>query len=176
MTIDLKEIYSGLPGLSKVSGQHLYEGCVVCLSRQNHSYSGTSMELIGDNNLIANLIWENIFDDQLDRTWKDQFYATEHGAVCISILIALKLTNYTIIEKSARKNGFDYWLGEKGDLLFQRKARLEVSGIFNGTDKDVSKRFKVKIKQTDQSDSLKIPAYVGIVEFSKPITNFGIKK
>jgi hypothetical protein len=176
MKIDLKEIYNGLPGLSKVSGRHLYEGCIVCLSRQNHNSSGTFLELIGDQNIITALTWDNIFDDQLDRTWKDQFYATEHGAVCISILIALKLTDYTIIEKSVRKNGFDYWLGEKDDILFQKKARLEVSGIFNGTDKDVSKRFKVKIKQTDQSDSLKIPAYIGVVEFSKPIANFGIKK
>lgn len=176
MTINLKEISNGLPGISKVSGQHLYESCVVCLTRQNHNHNGTTFEIFGDQTLTSNLTWEDIFDDQLDRTWKDQFYATEHGAVCISILIALKLTNFTIIEKSARKNGFDYWLGEKDDVLFQKKARLEISGIFKGTEKDVNKRYKVKVKQTDQSDSLKIPAYVGIVEFSKPIANFGTKK
>ena len=122
------------------------------------------------------LVWDNIFDEQLDRTWADQFYATEHGAVCLAILIALKMTNYTIIEKSARKNGFDYWLGEKDDILFQKKARLEVSGIFKGTEKDVNKRYKIKVIQTNQSDLLKIPAYIGIVEFSNPIANFGIKK
>ncbi|MDP3470218.1 MAG: hypothetical protein Q8S11_17890 [Daejeonella sp.] len=91
-------------------------------------------------------------------------------------LLALKLTDYTIIEKSARKNGFDYWLGDKDDILFQRKARLEVSGIFNGKSKDINNRYRVKVKQTEQSDSLKIPAYVGIVEFSKPIANFGSRK
>jgi hypothetical protein len=176
MTIDLKEISNGLPGLSKVSGQHLFESCVVCLTRQNHTNLGTTLEIKGDKSITSTLVWDNIFDDQLDRTWKDQFYATEHGAVCIAILIALKLTNYTIIEKSARKNGFDYWLGEKDDILFQKKARLEISGIFKGTERDVRKRYEIKVKQTEKSDSLKIPAYIGIVEFSNPIANFGVKK
>jgi len=176
MTIDIQEIFQGLPGLSTTSGQHLYEGCVVCLTRQNHNSTGTDLNVYGDTTINYNLTWDNIFDDQLDRTWADQFYATEHGAVCLSILLALKLTNFTIIEKSARKNGFDYWLGEKGDILFQKKARLEVSGIFNGSTKDVNARYKIKVKQTQQSDSLNLPAYIGIVEFRNPIANFGSKK
>jgi hypothetical protein len=176
MIIDIKDISNGLPGLSQVSGQHLFESCVVCLTRQNHNSAGTTFEIKGDKTITSTLIWDNIFDDQLDRTWKDQFYATEHGAVCIAILLALKLTDYTIIEKSARKNGFDYWLGEKDDILFQKKARLEISGVFQGTEKDVKKRYNVKVKQTEQSDSLKIPAYIGIVEFSNPLATFGAKK
>lgn len=176
MTIDISEITQGLPGLSKVSGQHLYESCVVCLSRHTHSNLGTAFNVYGDNEINYNLIWDNIFDEQLDRTWGDQFYATEHGAVCLAILLALKLTDFTIIEKSARKNGFDYWLGQKGDILFQKKARLEISGIFKGVVMDVNARYKVKVKQTNQSDSLNLPAYVGIVEFSNPTANFGVKK
>lgn len=176
MTLDLTEIMEGLPGLSKVSGTHLYESCVVCLTRHNHNHTGTGLYLYGDSEINCNLVWENIFDDQLNRTWADQFYATEHAAVCLAILLALKLTDFTIIEKSARKNGFDYWLGKNGDILFQRKARLEISGIFNGSAKDLDKRYKVKVKQTNQSDSLNLPAYVGIVEFSNPIANFGMKK
>jgi len=83
--------------------------------------------------------------------------------VCIAILLALKLTDYTIVEKSARKNGFDYWLGKKDDILFQKKARLEISGIFNGSEKDINKRYNVKVKQTEQSDALKIPAYIALL-------------
>lgn len=176
MTIDIQEIFQGLPGLSPTSGQHLYEGCVVCLTRKSHSSTGTELNVYGDATVNYSLTWNSIFDDQLDRTWADQFYATEHGAVCLSILLALKLTNFTVIEKSARKNGFDYWLGEKGDILFQKKARLEVSGIFDGSINDVNSRYKVKVKQTQQSDSLNLPAYIGIVEFRKPIANFGAKK
>mgnify|MGYP000905590416 CR=1 FL=1 len=28
MKLDLRDIYSGYPGLTKISGKHLYEGCV----------------------------------------------------------------------------------------------------------------------------------------------------
>ncbi|TLV00490.1 hypothetical protein [Dyadobacter luticola] len=174
--MNIQTILDGLPGLSKTSASHLYEGCVVCLARHNHSYKGTQLALQGDATEEISLAWNNIFDDQLDRTWADQFYATEHGAVCLAILIALRLTDYTIVEKSARKNGFDYWLGKKDDILFQRKARLEISGIFKGKESDMLARHKVKIKQTNPSDNLLLPAYVGIVEFSKPMAIFGVKK
>ncbi len=178
MVIDLTDIQKGLPGLTSTSGQHLYEGCIVCLTRQKHSYLGTTLKLIDSNSQTKEymLKWEDIFTEQLERTWKDQFYATEHGALCIAILLALELTEYTIIEKSARQNGFDYWLGLKNDDLFQKKARLEVSGIFTGNSKDINTRYKVKLDQTDKSDNLQIPAYIGIVEFSKPQTKFGKKK
>lgn len=176
MTIDINEITVGLPGITKTSGQHLYEGCIVCLTRQNHKSTGTNFRVYGEKDVNYILIWNDCFDDQLNRTWADQFYATEHGAVCLAILLALKLTNYTIIEKSARKNGFDYWLGDKEDPLFQKKARLEISGIFKGTENDVNARYRAKVKQTGQSDNLNLQAYVGIVEFSNPIANFEVKK
>jgi hypothetical protein len=174
--LNLQTILAGLPGLSKTSAQHIYEGCVVCLTRHNHDCEGTSFKIFADTTKIIELAWDNIFDDQLERTWADQVYATEHGAVCLSILLALHLTEYTVIEKSARKNGFDYWLGKKDDILFQKKARLEISGIFKGSEKDVNARYKVKIKQTNQSDNLNLPAYISIVEFSNPMANFGLKK
>lgn len=175
MTLDLKGITTGLPGLSKTCGEHLYEACVVCLERQKHNKTGAEIGVYGDNIINYNLIWDNSLNDQLNRSWADQIYTTEHGAVCLAILIALKLTNYTIIERSVRKTGFDYWLGEKEDILFQKKARLEISGIFVGSKTDVNNRYKVKVKQTNQSDGLKIPAYIGIVEFSNPIAKFGLK-
>jgi len=176
VTINLNEICDGLPGLTVTSGRHLFEACVVCLTRSNHDYQGTEFSVSGDQEIVFTITWDNIFNIQLDRTWADQFYATEHGAVCLAILLALKLTNYTIIEKSARKNGFDYWLGQKDDILFQKKARLEISGIFVGNVADVNQRFRVKVRQTDQSDGLQIPAYVGIVEFSNPTAKFGAKE
>ncbi len=154
---------------------NLYEGCVVCLTRHRHNNSGTSFNVFGDEENNYSLNWENIFDDQLDRTWKDQFYATEQGAVCLAILIALNLTDYTIVERSVRKTGFDYWLGQKGDILFQKKARLEISGIFEGAKKELRKRYQVKVRQTDVSDNLNLPAYIGIVEFSNPMAIFQTK-
>ena len=62
---------------------------------------------------------------------------------------------------------FDYWLGDKNSqYLFQDKARLEISGILKGTKSKID--YREKIKQTQQSNHLNLPAYIVVVEFSLP--------
>lgn len=75
---------------------------------------------------------------------------------------------YTVIERSRKGTGFDYWLGDKNSYLFQKKARLEVSGILKGDDSLLKSRHAAKEEQTSKSDELCIPAYVSVIEFSKP--------
>jgi hypothetical protein len=175
MTINLDTIKNEIPGLTESISSHLYEACVVCLTRQNHISKETQLKVIGDNTKEFTIEWKDIFNEQIDRAWKDQFYTTEHGAICLVIIYTIENSEYTIIERSARKNGFDYWLGEKDDILFQQKARLEISGIFKGDESALNKRYKTKLTQTDSSDNLKIPAIIGVVEFSKPILKYGFK-
>lgn len=174
MKIDLTEITSGCPGITPRFGNHIYEGCVVCLKRKNHNNLGTPFVIMNDTS-THELVWDDIFNEQVDRTWKDQDEATEYGAVCIAVLLTLKNTDYTVIEKSAKKNGFDYWLGDKEDILFDKKAKLEVSGIFTGEDKEVNKRFQSKAKRLSKYGSSHLPAYIGIVEFGKPTAKFELK-
>ena len=64
--------------------------------------------------------------------------------------------------------GFDYWLGDKDSVLFQKKARLEVSGILKGDDTAISRRYTSKVEQTHKSDELQLPAYISVIEFSRP--------
>lgn len=106
--------------------------------------------------------------DQMRRAWKDYDDATEYGACCVAILLILKLTDYTVIERSRKGTGFDYWLGEKGTLLFQQKARLEVSGIRKGDNNEINARSSKKTKQIIPSNNTGLPAYIVIVEFSSP--------
>lgn len=91
-------------------------------------------------------------------------------------MLAIHETDYTIIERSRKGTGVDYWLGHDDDIPFKKSARLEVSGIFTGGEKPLETRFKKKIKQTNQSDSTQLPAYISIVEFSSPIAKFAQKK
>ncbi len=175
MIINLEEIKAGLPGVSPTIGAHLFEGCMVTLSRKGHSNTGTNMALIGDQELTCSLQWVDAMSDQIERSWQDQNVATENGAVCIAILLLLKLTHYTIVQRSPGKNGFDYYLGEATDPLFVNKARLEVSGIFNGDEKLLKTRFNQKKSQTDLSDYLGLDAYVSVIEFSKPQGQFAKK-
>ena len=95
-------------------------------------------------------------------------YTIEHGAVCLGIMLTTLLTPYTVIERSRKGTGFDYWLGDKDSRLFQKKARLEVSGILQGDDVTMVNRYNMKTVQTEQSDNTGLPAYISIIEFSRP--------
>jgi hypothetical protein len=65
--------------------------------------------------------------------------------------------------------GFDFWLGsiDNPDTLFQRKARLEVSGIRNGSQSIIQSRVNMKLKQISPSDTV-APGYICIVELGTP--------
>jgi hypothetical protein len=173
--LKLEEITQGFPGMTKTRCRDLLEACIVCLSRHKHSNDGTPLLLRNDTEKTILLVWTTIFDDQMDRTWNDQEEATEYGAACIGILIALEDLGYEVFERSVKGTGFDYWLGRKGDLLLQKIARLEVSGIFLGADK-VDARFRAKIKQVEQSNITEHPAYICVVEFGTPSARFGEMK
>jgi len=65
--------------------------------------------------------WENKCDDTILRTYADMQYTTEHGAVCLALMLTITYTPYTIIERSRKGTGFDYfWL--KGCLAFPEKS------------------------------------------------------
>ena len=92
-------------------------------------------------------------------------------------MLALHQTDYTVIERSRKGTGFDYMLGDRQEPFFIPKARLEVSGIMHETDGNtVEQRFRQKSKQTLKTDTTRLPAYVAVVEFSKPKAIFAIKK
>lgn len=170
---EIKHI-ENIPGLSEGTALNMLEAAVVCLCRQQH-YSGVPMSVTGIHNYNEIMEWDTLFTNTLDRAYADQEVATELGAVCISILTALLLTPYTIIERSRKKTGFDYWLGDKNATIpFVHSARLEISGIFNNPQ-GVQQRIRYKLQQTNQSDNLKIPAYISVVEFSQPSICFVLK-
>jgi hypothetical protein len=85
----------------------------------------------------------------------------------VAILLIRALTGYTVVERSRKGTGFDWWLGTD-DNLFQGKARLEVSGILRGTRRRINSRIKARLAQTSQSDNLAVTAYVVVVEFGTP--------
>ena len=116
---------------------------------------------------MAILLWDNV-TDQMRATYKQPKQTTEFGAYGITLLLLHYLTGYTILEISDLGTGIDFWLGDEGDLLFQNKARLEVSGIRKGDQGSIDARMNKKIDQTHKSDNTELPAIVLIVEFSIP--------
>ncbi len=149
------------------------EAAGVCLELQRHS-QGVLLRVRGNVSKRHELIWPSI-DAQTFRTWADRQEATEYGATAIAVLLAKNEIGHTVIERAVKSTGIDYWLGHEAEgPPFQRKARLEISGILrvDGSDSDVekavAKRVKDKLRQTQSSSGL-LPVYVIVVEFGSPL-------
>jgi hypothetical protein len=167
ISLDLEILASGTPGITSRFGAALAEAASVCLDERGHS-SPAFMTVHGTLEAKAELSWQSP-DDQARRCWADPEVATEYGAYGLATLLVPEISGLTVVERSKKGTGFDYWLGEKGDEgpLFQGKARLEVSGIRTGSDTAVESRAKQKLRQTQPSDGA-VPAIVVVVEFGRP--------
>ncbi|MHA1942675.1 MAG: hypothetical protein ACXADW_23645 [Candidatus Hodarchaeales archaeon] len=159
---------NSLPGITQNYGGMLAESCAICLNEQGH-ISGVNLQVEGcfRSNFIVE--WSFPISDQMRNCYNDSEVATENGAYGIAFLILLDLTRYKVIERSKKGTGFDYWLGKEKGGLFQDKVRLEVSGIRSGNYSQIRYRVSKKITQIRPSNKL-APAYVVVVEFSKPIS------
>jgi hypothetical protein len=124
-SINISDIKKGFPGISIAACNSHYEACMVCLHRNNHT-DEVLLNLTGDVEASIMLKWDNYFNDQIDRTWQDQIYCTDHGAVCLSVMLVKECTEYTVVERARIGSGVDYWLAKDGDALFQKCARLEI--------------------------------------------------
>lgn len=171
--LNLDTLKEGLPVISKNIGAYLAEAAAYCLTRNGHQ-SGVILDVSGAFEEQVKVIWEQKIDEETARAWADGIEATEYGAVALAILLIQAFTTYNTFERSVRGTGFDYWLGmkdyEEEKLPFwQRKARLEVSGIWKENRfNTINTRIELKKKQVLKSDGLNLPVLIVVVEFSTP--------
>lgn len=165
--INLEDLKQGLPAITAAYGESLAQAAAVCFEDQKHT-CGVELSVNGNFNAAFETYWTAV-DDQMRRCWNDLEFTTEQAAYGVAFLLIRAVTEFTVIERSRKGTGFDYWLGyeEDQDLPFANKARLEVSGIRNGNNSTVNKRVKQKLNQTNVSDGY-LPAFVVVVEFGKP--------
>ncbi|BAY84433.1 hypothetical protein NIES267_39290 [Calothrix parasitica NIES-267] len=167
----ITDLAKGLPAITPSFGAALAEACAVCLEEQKHS-QGVEITVNGDFDAKFELSWQPVTEQML-RCWNDEEFTTEQAAYGIAFLIVRELTDLTVIERSRKGTGFDYWLGTTTDVdegqPFKNKVRLEVSGIRKGDSSRVKARIKQKKEQTEVSDG-EFPAYIIIVEFSTPLS------
>ncbi len=166
---DLCQTKPERPGWSLTFGATCAEATAVCLDDQGHPES-VALQIDGIQSCTIELQW-NAIDDTIRRFNADQEVATEYGTYGIAALIMPRLSNLTIIERSVKGKGFgfDFWLGsiDDSDTLFQRKARLEVSGICQGSETLLQSRVNMKLRQISPSDTV-APGYIAVVEFGTP--------
>ena len=165
--LDLNDLLAGQPGLTPESGGGMAQCAGVCLESQGHT-SGTELVVrgyIGNNHILE---WPTV-TDQVRRTWADLREATENGAEGIAILLTRQEIGYATIERAALGTRIDRWLGNESDSpYFQRKARLETSGILHGNDGEIRSRLREKTDRLALANN-RLPAYVIVVEFSRPL-------
>jgi hypothetical protein len=167
ITLLLGRLGKGFRCLTPQSGRRLAYAAAICLEDRKQR-RGVKLEVRGDRNASFKLSWPRT-TEQVRLEWSDPLEATENGACGIAILLISSLTDYHIVQRSWKGTGFDYWLELKDDIMFQHAARLEVSGIRRGDTGQVEARVRQKMKQTEQSKDLRIPAFVVVVEFGTPV-------
>ena len=166
---DLGDNY--IPGVTPAIGNFMAQAGAVCLDSSGHD-QGVQLTIRGISDHKYGLVWTTP-TAQAHRSWQHN-QATEWGAAGIAVLLAKNETPYTVIEAATQGTGIDYWLGDDSDIPFQRKARLEISGIRQdsvgiASDRTIAARVREKMRQTIQSDNTNTPAYVIVVEFGHPI-------
>jgi len=169
-SLQLSSLANGLPGITVAYGQVLAEAGAICFNDQDHP-NGTALDVKGDFKSQYDVYWPPV-TDQITRCYSEEERTTELGAEGVALLLTLDLTDSTIIQRSFRGTGFDYWLGQViGDeeLPFQNTERLEISGIRNGDYNQVKARVKKKQTQVKASDNMDLPALIIVIEFSTPI-------
>lgn len=176
-----------IPGITREKGNELAQAGAVCLEWQPHQ-QGVSLAVRGHVRRTYELYWPPA-THQARRTWNDPEEAVEDGAAAIAALLAIRESGYSVILRSRKSTGIDYWLGDKDisnvseaeraatialrealqddDLVI--RGRMEVSGILSGNDSRVRARVRLKLKQTNRSDDWELPAYVFVVEFGRPL-------
>lgn len=163
-----------IPAITEAQGAMLAQAAGVCLESQGHVQNVT-LTVVGGNRIDYTLTWLSISKDDADNAWNDEEYATEHGAVGIAILLIREETEYEVIQSSRRGTGFDYWLGQADERPFQRKARMEVSGIRQGDASSRRRRVQEKLAQMSPSDDMNLPGYAVVVEFGQPAAEIAKK-
>lgn len=186
--LDLNELDTDdIPGVGRGKGVDLARAAAVCLESQGHK-PGVELAVRGYADAVYRLTWTPA-TAQDRRTYPDTNKTTGDGAEAIAVLLASKEIGYTVALTSPIGTGVDYWLGDRdrssasdvelkqtdelsillGDPSLVVKKRMEVSGIRRGDDREVRRRTREKLSQTDPSDDTGLPAYAVVVEFGTPL-------
>jgi hypothetical protein len=161
--LSLSALARGMEGLSPTKGRELAEAASVCLCHGGHR---PEVELVvtGHWQCSRALVFEEPSPQAL-RAHADLQEATESGACALAIVVARDETGLEVVERARKGTGVDYWLGRTVGVF---EARLEVSGILAGSERDVARRLRQKLEQMKRSQADDVPGYAAIVEFTRP--------
>jgi hypothetical protein len=165
-SLALEDLASNFPHIPPECGIALVQSPVLCLEGQGHA-SGVLLNVLGSCTTTFRLGWSMDVTEAMRRYWNDPEETVEQGAQAVSLVLLRSWAGLTVLERSRRGTGFDWWLAP-ADNLFQATARLEVSGMMRGSTRRLNGRLKARVTQTERSDPSGLTAYVAVVEFGAP--------
>jgi hypothetical protein len=144
--------------------------CMICFFKNGHT-SGVSMEVNSLNHKSTfSFSWAGEVSDQLQKSLQDENKASDFAACAIALLLIRETSSYTAVEQSVTGTTIDYYLTEQGrfdDLIFNKSARLEVSGILTASPSN-SIRNRINEKKRRLKPENGYMDIIAIVEFGKP--------
>lgn len=168
--LNLNQLKRGTPGITEAVGAYLAQATSFFLEKNGHR-SGVIIEVSGLYNEKFQIVWSDVVDERVRRSWRDDIEATEYAAVGIAALLSESLLNLSIVERSYIGTYVDYILGKMSpdNSFFLEKAKLEVSGIGQETPTNtVNQRIRVKLNSVKKATDKELPSYIIVVEFGTP--------
>lgn len=166
----LESLADGIPAITHQALGFYKENCMVCFHRNGHR-SGVGLRVrYEDCNRLYEVCWSGDVTEQLLRNYSRVPRVTEDAACAIALLLVRELTEFTGVEMSSLGTTIDYYLAPQNqdkDLIFNRAARLEATGILEENEQNtVESRIKKKLRRLKPERDL--PTFIVVVEFSKP--------
>jgi hypothetical protein len=163
--LHLLSLAEGALGVTPAFGLFMAEAASVCFAERGHR-SPVKLQVEGDLSAVFGVQVLEV-TRQMRNAHHDQDEATEYGACAVAALILRDLMGLTVLRRSKKGTGFDYWLAPETSPLFRNASRLEVSGIRRGGEREIRARVRAKERQLAQSDA-SLPIYIAVVEFGSP--------
>ena len=157
----------GVPGIPAEFGKSFELAAVVRLESKGHQ-PDTILQVRGDYAGAYLLNWTTV-SDQTRRLLENADTTTENAAIGIAFVVAHRVTGLAVhsVSGKAGGGGFDYWLADEKTSQF--KARLEATGIAEGSDARIEERRRQKLSQIERSDSWGFVGVIMVVEFGTPL-------
>jgi hypothetical protein len=149
--LGLNDLAKARPRLTAARGAGFAQAAAVCLETNDH-HPGVLMQVDGAAGEEFEVVWQPA-DDAVRSTWADLQEAPEHGAYGVALLLVERLLALTVVERSFKHTGFDYWMAplSSSGFLFQDRTKLEISGIVAG-ESTIASRIRLKLAQVTRFD------------------------
>jgi hypothetical protein len=168
--VSLKDLASGSTGLSAGAGHNAAEAAAVCLDFNDVDES-VVIKISGCSKATVQLEWKRPSQNVKD-SHGDLQDATKDGAVGLAALCAPILFNRRIVRQSHKGTGFDYYINDPTNLLFQDAWGYEISGCLKEPGSTVRSRVQSKKRQVERgrgNGNADCDARIFVMEFSAPL-------